>query len=141
MLATLSLLQCTNTLDTMRVPIGQILLNKSLITPQQLAKCLEKQQSDSKKLGELLIEQNLITPAQLKEALDDQHIQLADVILQKKWLTVAQLQQLEGDCGAGSSSEFSECCLQKQALSAAQLEYAKKEQYWRRKGFWVIGGA
>jgi hypothetical protein len=141
MLATLTPLQLTNTIDTMCVPIGQILLNKSLITTQQLTQCLDQQRSESKKLGELLVEHNLITPTQLKEALADQQIQLADVILQKKWLTVAQLQELEGDCGAGSSSEFGECCLQKQALSAAQLEYAKREQYWRRRGFWVIGNA
>ncbi|MEC8022543.1 MAG: type II secretion system ATPase GspE [Myxococcota bacterium] len=68
--------QATDILQTMVVDdpdlIGQRLVARQWISPEQLAYALRLQQDRVSRLGEILIEQGLITGAQLTEALADQ---------------------------------------------------------------------
>ncbi|KRW60013.1 hypothetical protein [Pseudomonas sp. TTU2014-080ASC] len=52
--------------------LGQILINKGLITRQQLDAAITIQLTSNKRLGEILIEQGLLTERQLKKALSKQ---------------------------------------------------------------------
>src|SRR5215203_7260554 len=54
-----------------RKPLGQLLLNKGLIKPEQLERALEEQRRSNhqKLLGEVLVELRLCTEDQITEAL------------------------------------------------------------------------
>ena len=52
--------------------LGQILLNKGLISPDQLAQAIQLQAKTHKRLGEILIEQGLVSERQLSRALKKQ---------------------------------------------------------------------
>ncbi len=52
--------------------LGQILLNKGLISADQLAQAIQLQTSSHKRLGEILIEQGLVSDRQLSKALKKQ---------------------------------------------------------------------
>ena len=52
--------------------LGQILLNKGLISADQLAQAIQLQASSHKRLGEILIEQGLVSERQLSKALKKQ---------------------------------------------------------------------
>ena len=52
--------------------LGQILINKNLITSQQLDAAIQLQLTSKKRLGEILIEQGLVTEKQLHKALRKQ---------------------------------------------------------------------
>ena len=54
-------------------PLGWILLNKKLISPEQLASALATQALCQRKLGEVLVEQQLISNNQLEQALKEQY--------------------------------------------------------------------
>ena len=49
--------------------LGQILLNKGLISADQLAHAIQLQASSHKRLGEILIELGLVSDRQLSKAL------------------------------------------------------------------------
>ncbi len=52
--------------------LGQILINKNLITSKQLDAAIQLQLTSKKRLGEILIEQGLVTEKQLQKALRKQ---------------------------------------------------------------------
>jgi hypothetical protein len=54
-------------------PLGWILLNKKLISPEQLASALATQALCQRKLGEVLVKQQLISNNQLEQALKEQY--------------------------------------------------------------------
>ena len=53
--------------------LGQILINKQIITTKQLEYALDYQKNQGGRLGEVLIGLNLITESQLKQALNNQN--------------------------------------------------------------------
>lgn len=53
--------------------LGQILINKHWIAPQQLEQAIELQAVYHLKLGEVLIQQGLLAPSQLEDALKEQN--------------------------------------------------------------------
>ena len=53
--------------------LGEILLNKKLLTPEQLDSLLPQQPETGKKLGELLREQQWISSEDLERALQEQY--------------------------------------------------------------------
>lgn len=53
--------------------LGQILINKGLITSKQLDEAIKLQLTTSKRLGEILIEQGLVTEKQIHKALRKQN--------------------------------------------------------------------
>ncbi|HEY9827764.1 MAG TPA: peptidoglycan DD-metalloendopeptidase family protein, partial [Stenomitos sp.] len=57
---------------TDKIRVGEVLLQKGLITPQQLAEALQQQSTTHLKLGEVLIEQGSVTKRQLNRALNEQ---------------------------------------------------------------------
>jgi len=55
-----------------RIKVGEVLLQKGLITPDQLQDALVTQRSSHKKLGEILVQQGVITAWQVRLALNEQ---------------------------------------------------------------------
>jgi murein DD-endopeptidase MepM/ murein hydrolase activator NlpD len=55
-----------------KVRVGEVLLQKGLITPEQVQSALATQKSSQQKLGEILVQQGLVTPTQLRQALNEQ---------------------------------------------------------------------
>jgi hypothetical protein len=53
--------------------LGEILLNKKLLTPEQLHSLLPQQPETGKKLGELLREQQWVSSEDLEKALPEQY--------------------------------------------------------------------
>jgi hypothetical protein len=58
---------------TQRTPLGDMLVNRGLISPQQLKAALLEQSMSNKRLGEILVTRKLITLDQLMALLDRQH--------------------------------------------------------------------
>lgn len=50
-------------------PLGELLVNRNMITREQLATALEKQKGTSRRLGELLVEEKILTQDELNGAL------------------------------------------------------------------------
>jgi len=62
-----------------RQSLGQILIQKGLVTPEKINQALRIQAGSSRRLGQILIQMGLITEEQLFSALSDQHgIEVAD---------------------------------------------------------------
>lgn len=59
--------------------IGEMLLEQNLISSEQLAAAISRQQSTQQKLGEILVEQKLISQTQLVELLEAQLLQRLSV--------------------------------------------------------------
>lgn len=57
---------------TFQIPIGEMLLNRGLITKQQLDSALVEQSATNKRVGEILVTRNLITFDQLDQLLWEQ---------------------------------------------------------------------
>ncbi len=55
-----------------KVRLGDLLLNKGIITPAQLEKALELQKGSGRKLGETLVEESIVNDEVLAKALADQ---------------------------------------------------------------------
>ena len=53
--------------------LGEILIRKRLISPQQLDQAIEQQPFTRRKLGEQLLEKQLISQADLSTALQEQY--------------------------------------------------------------------
>jgi len=52
--------------------IGDILVEHKIITPEQLLDCLHEQKTSGKSLGQILLDRNLVTKNELSRALSDQ---------------------------------------------------------------------
>ena len=59
-------------MEKKRILLGEILVKKKLISPQDLQRILSEQKKEDKFLGALLIEKGFITERQLLEALSEQ---------------------------------------------------------------------
>ncbi len=55
-----------------KVRVGEVLVQKGIISQTQLQQALLVQQQNSQKLGEILLQQNLVSQAQLRQALNKQ---------------------------------------------------------------------
>ena len=53
-------------------PLGQLLVNRGLLSQEQLATAFERQRQGAQRLGRVLVEQNVITEAALLECLAEQ---------------------------------------------------------------------
>lgn len=56
----------------MRTKIGQLLLNKNLITPEQLEECVDEQRSTGELLGKILVSKGFLEERDLIKTLSDQ---------------------------------------------------------------------
>lgn len=53
--------------------LGQILLRKHLISPQQLAQTIDIQGQRKEKIGQLFLKKGILKPEQLERALNEQY--------------------------------------------------------------------
>ena len=64
---------------------------------------------------------------------------LGEILIYKKWISYQQLdyiliKQQE------NQQKIGKLLLESDLISAAQLQKALREQYWRKNGYWVIDG-
>jgi len=59
--------------ETSSMKLGQILLRKNIIAPQQLEEAIREQNIYPLKLGEILIQKGWLAPQALQEALQEQN--------------------------------------------------------------------
>jgi pSer/pThr/pTyr-binding forkhead associated (FHA) protein len=117
--------------------LGQFLLRKALISPDQLNAALSHQTSDKKKLGQLLLEQGLISQQDLEQALENQTIQLGQVLVKRNLITLEQLEYALKQQKL-TKKMLGEILVLMGLVSEKQLEEALQEQFWRRGGFWFL---
>ncbi|XGW00962.1 MAG: hypothetical protein ACAF41_34770 (plasmid) [Leptolyngbya sp. BL-A-14] len=78
-----------------------------------------------------------LAPATPTQSLAAQTAYLGWILIRRGWITVAQLERtllVQQTNGAPIGSLL----LQDSLLTPEQLDIALKEQFWRRKGYWVI---
>ncbi len=117
--------------------LGEILLRQGLISNSQLMKVLADQGVTNEAFEDLLVTQHIMTKEQLGKNLANQFIRLGNVLLQKKMITLEQLNEALSKQNE-TSKRLGLLLTEKGYISAGQLESALKEQYWRQNGFWVI---
>ena len=66
------------------------------------------------------------------------HLKLGEVLSQHKLISQDQLQPLL-EHQPHSSKRIGELLVERSLISAEDLNNALKEQYWRDRGYWVIG--
>lgn len=77
-----------------KVRLGELLVQKGLLTPPQLKQALATQQGTRQKLGELLIQQRVITRPQLTKALAEQFLKNLSVTVVLSASTVITFPQM-----------------------------------------------
>jgi hypothetical protein len=61
-------------MDLNQSRLGELLLHRKLISPQQLEQAIEQQQGSEKPLGQILVEMNFISLEQIDRVLGEQNI-------------------------------------------------------------------
>ncbi|MEY2976366.1 MAG: FHA domain-containing protein [Prochlorotrichaceae cyanobacterium] len=117
--------------------LGQFFLRTSALTEEQLEELLREQSSSQKRLGELLVEKGMISQEDLDKALENQQILLGDILVKHNYITQEQLdialkQQRE------TFQPIGEIVVQAGWITAQEMSHALKEQHWRRNGFWFL---
>ncbi|OWY40382.1 hypothetical protein CEK28_03760 [Xenophilus sp. AP218F] len=87
----------TETDDSLRVRLGEVLVEKGWITQAQLDSALRLHQASGAQLGSYLVEQGRLTPEQLVQALDEQKAQNRDLsnLFRRAGLMPLQIRQLQ----------------------------------------------
>lgn len=89
------MLRAVETTDRMRPPLGQMLVNKGLVTEAELARALHEHERTSKPLGEVLVELGYVSSAGLADALLLQHAwrPLGQLLVERGVVTGEQLEE------------------------------------------------
>jgi hypothetical protein len=104
--------------------LGQFLMERGLITPQQLLAATEAQRASNPLLGELAVRQGLLTEAQARRINDRQRAddrRFGDIALEMGVLDAAQVESLLAAQKAGRKL-FGQVLLEQGAIDAATLE-------------------
>ncbi|HEY9073796.1 MAG TPA: hypothetical protein VIN67_06650, partial [Desulfobaccales bacterium] len=108
-----------------RPRLGQILLNRRLLTPAQLHEALKEQRQSYVRLGDILLELGMIDPVSLDNAIieyrDHGRLALRDFLVQNQYLTPDQLQQAL-KVQQGRFRRLGEVLLDQKLLTKAQLQ-------------------
>lgn len=122
--------------------LGEILVRQKLISEEELACALSKQNRSSHppKLGTLLVKNGSISAKQLEQTLVQQELPLGTLLVAKGLISPGMLeralaeQQLTGE-------KLGQILVYARAIAPEELEGLLREQYWRRGGYWIIDGA
>jgi pSer/pThr/pTyr-binding forkhead associated (FHA) protein len=117
--------------------LGQFFLRTSALGEDELEELLKEQAGSQKRLGELLVEKGMISQEELNKALENQQIMLGEVLLKHNYISKEQLhkaleQQKE------TFQPLGEILIQAGWITDQEMEQALREQHWRRNGFWFL---
>lgn len=117
--------------------LGQFFLRTSALDEETLEGLLREQAGSHKRLGELLVEKGMISQEDLDKALENQQILLGEVLVKHNYISgehleLALKQQRE------TFQPLGEILIQSGWVTAQEMEQALKEQHWRRNGFWFL---
>lgn len=104
--------------------LGQFLMERGVITPQQLLAAIEAQRASNPLLGELAVRQGLLTEAQARRINDRQRVddrRFGDIALELGLLDAAQVDALLAAQKAGRKL-FGQVLLEQGVVEQAQLE-------------------
>ena len=89
------------------MPLGQLVLQRGLLTEEQLEIALAEHMSSGRRLGEVLIERGWVTPEQLAELLDRQHDGARGIDLLKTRVAEAEaeLESVPGEPGQDDETQ------------------------------------
>jgi N-acetylglucosaminyldiphosphoundecaprenol N-acetyl-beta-D-mannosaminyltransferase len=124
-------------LDSEPSKIGEILVRQNLISESSLLDALEKQRLTHKKLGEVLIELNYISDLEFKYYLKNQQMKLGELMVYHKVFSDKSLNRLL-ELQKMTKKRLGEIILQQRILSGEQIQKFLLEQYWRKKGLWLM---
>ena len=104
--------------------LGQFLLERGVISPQQLLAAIEAQRASNPLLGELAVRQGLLTEAQARRINDRQRVEdrrFGDIALELGLLDAGQVEALLGAQKAGRKL-FGQVLVEQGVVDAATLE-------------------
>lgn len=114
-----------------RVPrkLGEILVEKGILTEQQLIEALETQKRDRKLLGEIIVDLGFVTKEKLDATLSKQYgSMLGEILTSKGLITFENLQQAFEDQKTSSKS-LGEILVTKGFVTEADLMEGLSKQY------------
>lgn len=128
----------------MKIPIGQILVQKEYLTPFELVSALDAYQAlpehSKLRLGDVLISLQFITKEQLQEALDEQKsfgsVPIGHILVQEKVMTEQKLEQLlalQKKVPPERRKKLGEMVIEHRIASPHRIERALAEYYKKRK--------
>jgi len=117
--------------------LGQFFLRTSALGEEELEELLREQAGSQKRLGELLVEKGMISQEELDKALENQQIMLGEVLLKHQFISEEQLKKaLEQQ--KETFQPLGEILIQAGWITDQEMEQALREQHWRRNGFWFL---
>lgn len=117
--------------------LGQFFLRTSALTEEQLEELLKEQSSSQKRLGELLVEKGMISQEDLDKALENQQILLGDILVKHNYITAEQL-EIALKRQRETFQPLGEIIVQAGWITPQEMSHALREQHWRRNGFWFL---
>ena len=125
-------------LNSSPILLGEILVRQSLLTQEILEKALlEQTKNPSLKLGEILVKKDLISVTQLRYYLKNQRIKLGEILVEQKVITLAKINAIVR-LQKQKNKKLGEILVELNIVSKKQIKMALMEQYWRRKGLWLM---
>jgi N-acetylglucosaminyldiphosphoundecaprenol N-acetyl-beta-D-mannosaminyltransferase len=124
-------------LNNSPICLGQILVRQGILTESSLNQVLaEQSEFPDLKLGQILINKNLISLHQLKYYLKNQKIMLGEILVERKLIKTSQLDSIL-NLEKERDRRIGEILIERRLISEKQLEDALIEQYWRWRGLWL----
>lgn len=117
--------------------LGQFFLRTSALDEQELEELLKEQAVSQKRLGELLVEKGMISQEELDKALENQQILLGEVLLKHNYISEEQLKQALKQ-QKETFVPLGQILIQAGWITDQEMEQALREQQWRRNGFWFL---
>jgi hypothetical protein len=117
--------------------LGQFFLRTSALDEQELDAILREQSTTQKRLGELLVEKGMISQEELDRALENQQILLGEVLVKHNYITQQQL-EIALQRQSQTFEPLGEILVREGWVTVQEMEQALKEQHWRRNGFWFL---
>ncbi len=125
-------------LNTSPILLGEILVRQGLLTQELLNEILlEQTRFSTLKIGEILVKNNLISVAQLRYYLKNQKISLGEILVERKLIKLTKLEAVLAR-QKNRNHKMGEIIVELNLVSQEQMNMALLEQYWRRKGWWLI---
>jgi len=117
--------------------LGQFFLRTSALDEQKLEELLREQAGSQKRLGELLVEKGMISQDELDKALENQQILLGDILVKHNYISADQLTQAL-KTQKETFQPLGEILIHEGWITIQEMEQALREQHWRRNGFWFL---
>ena len=112
-------------------------MRTAALDEEELQALLLEQSNSEKRIGELLVERGVISQSDLDKALENQQIQLGEILLKRHYITQEHLAEALMK-QMSTKEPLGHILLREGWVTAPEIEQALKEQQWRRNGFWFL---